>query len=507
MSAESTSAPTGLSEQVKAGVVWTVGARFAAQGIAFFTTAILAHRIAPSAYGLVGMAQLILGLVGMLRDLGLGTAIVQKRDISPVAVATLFWLSAGSGLFATGLCCIGSPIAARFFRQPSVAPILIVMSASLVIGNIGSIPSALIQRAMAFRSLALIDLLCGAGSLLLALVLVRLFPATAWTLVAVSVGLTVFNTTTSFLFARYVPILRFSWREARGLVRFGAYLSGSTIITYFTRNSDNILIGRYLGPTPLSYYQFAYNLMLYPLYMVSHVLSRVMFPALCVVQDQNDYVRRAYLRMCACISLITFPMMAGLWVVRREFTLVVLGPKWLSVAPLIGILAPIGLMQSILVTVGMIYMSKGKSDQLFRWSTTFGVLYIASFIVGLRWGVEGVASCYAIACLLLTIPTIQIPARLIDMKISELAKTLLPQFLVSCGMILTVWMVRSLCLGLHFAPLSTLVLCVSSGVFVYGSVMLILRPPSVQYVLNLLSTRRKQNAAAIAHPVAHEEVA
>jgi PST family polysaccharide transporter len=137
------------------------------------------------------------------------------------------------------------------------------------------------------------------------------------------------------------------------------------------------------------------------------------------MKDDDERLRRTYIRTSVLIALFTFPAMLGLYVTADPFIRVVLGAKWLPVIGLLTVFAPLGAGQSVATIVGLIYTTKGRTDWMFRWSCFSGVLYVLSFLLGLRWGLQGVASCYAITWTILVLPGLSIALRLIGLSVAD----------------------------------------------------------------------------------------
>jgi PST family polysaccharide transporter len=208
--------------------------------------------------------------------------------------------------------------------------------------------------------------------------------------------------------------------EVRSVMNFGLNLSAFNLFNYFARNSDNAIVGRYLGSAPLGFYQLAYNIMLFPVQGIAQVLTQVMFPAFSEIQHDNERFRRIYLRTCSSIALITFPLMTGAAILAGPLIRTVYGPRWVNVIPVLTILAPVGLVQSIVTTSGLIYTAKGRTALMFKVGGIASVLYVISFFIGLPWGIRGVALSYAICVGLLLLPSLYIPFRLIDLRLPDL---------------------------------------------------------------------------------------
>jgi PST family polysaccharide transporter len=312
-----------------------------------------------------------------------------------------------------------------------------------------------------------------------------------WSLVGQTLCQSVVITTLVWIASTWRPRRKLDLIEVRSVASYSLNLSGFNILNYFVRNSDNILIGRFLGSTALGYYSLAYRLMLYPLQSVSRVAGRVLFPAFARIQDNSARFRQAYLRVCVAISVITFPMMLGLLVVARPFVVVVFGPAWMPVATLLMILAPVGMAQSIATIVGHIYTAKGRTDWMFRWGVLSGVVTVCFFIAGLRWGVVGVAVAYAVRTLILVLPNHAIPFKLIELPVRDLATALWPTLKASLAMAGSVALLRGVLIRLGVAqPIVILAATVPIGTLVYVGLLLWIRPPVLGDVMRMLPLER-----------------
>ena len=112
----------------------------------------------------------------------------------------------------------------------------------------------------------------------------------------------------------------------RELAGFSGSLVGTRSLQYWSRSLDDLVVGRVFGDDALGAYNRAYSIMLFPLENVSRVVGRVMFPALSMVQEEHARIRKVYLRAASGISLITFPMMCGVFAVSDLFVVGLLGP-------------------------------------------------------------------------------------------------------------------------------------------------------------------------------------
>jgi PST family polysaccharide transporter len=269
----------------------------------------------------------------------------------------------------------------------------------------------------------MVELVAGVAGLAAA-VTGALLGAGVWSLVMNLLANSVVSTLALIWARPWRPRLHFSWVEIRSISGFGLNLSASNIVNYFARNADNMLVGKYLGAAPLGFYGLAYNFMLFPLQAVGLTLGRVLFPAFAAMQSDHERLRQAYLRSSAAIAFFTFPLMAGATVLAPEVIAVFLGPHWGPAVPVLRILAPVGLLQSLTTITGQIYLATGSTGAMFRWGTLFSAVLVVGFIAGLPWGIIGVAAIYAVLSALLLIPNLAIPFRLISLPLTALWKSI-----------------------------------------------------------------------------------
>jgi PST family polysaccharide transporter len=267
-------------------------------------------------------------------------------------------------------------------------------------------------------------------------------------------------------------------------VHFSAGVLGANILNYANRRSDDLLIGKFLGSGPLGYYSLAYQLMLYPLTQVSSVIVRVLFPTLSQLQDDLGRFRSIYLEAVSAIAMVTFPMMLGLLAISHDFIVIVFGEKWLPMELVLKIFCVIGLLQSVGTTVGTIYMSTGKTALGFYVTLTFTPFIILAFLVGLYWGIEGVATAYACVSVLLFYVSLFLAFRVVGISFNSFHSAVLPQLAASLLMLLVVTLFSMFLAGQTNA-LTRLVSSILLGIIVYVFTLLIIDKRKVSTILGV----------------------
>lgn len=404
-----------LQRLAVSSVKWSAISQAGRQVMQLLTTVILARLLSPSDFGLMGMVVVVTGFIMIFKDLGTSAAVIQRKNLSNELLNSIFWINMAFGFLVMILLITMAPLVAAFYHEPRVTPILRALSVTFFISSLGTVRQALLERDLAFRQLAIIEI-CAVLSGSIIGVVAALKGAEVWSLVYQSLMVTSVTTIILLGISPFKSRIIFRWHEIVSVSHYSMNLTGYNIFNYFTRNADYLLIGRFLGAQDLGFYTLAYNIMLYPLQHISYVIGRVMFPLFSQIQHDERF-QRAYLQAVGAISIITFPAMLGVWIVAEPFVLTLFGFQWQPVVLLLMILAPVGMIQSVGTTVGTIYQAKGRTDWMFRWGIFAGILAVSAIVIGIRWGIVGVAAAYAIASLVLFYPNFAIPLRLINLSV------------------------------------------------------------------------------------------
>ena len=483
-----TTAEPPLTQRAVSGTAWSTLATAGRQILSLASVSTVARLLGPGAYGVMGMANLLIVFILNFRDLGTGTAIIQRQSISNKLLSSLVWMNFLLGIVMALTICAASPFTAAFFHTPELIPILCTLSISFWLTSCGVVPSSLLQRGMRFKALAGADLSAGLAAFLVALSFAyRGFGV--WSLVFANLASSFVATTGYWIACRWRPERKLDREAIQSVLGFSLNLSGFGIVNYFARNADNITIGKVLGRAQLGNYQMAYNLMLTPLENISSVIAQVTLPAFARIQDDNERFQQAYIRSSMLIALITFPVMAGLGVVADPLIRAVLGPKWVGAILIFEILAPVGLVQSIQKSVGQIYIAKGRTDWMFRWGIITSAILVTAFLIGVRFGAVGVAASYAVAYLGITmLPSFAIPFKLIGLRLSRFIYALLPQLLITGAMagLCWTWLNALQRLGVS-NPWTRFVSASLVGALFYIAALIFTRPPIMRVLEEVLS--------------------
>jgi len=373
------------------------------QALGWGSWLIVARLLTPEDYGLVGMAALFLGLITLLSEFGLGTAVLAVRELSVGQLGQLNGLAVLLGLGGLlASCAVAIPMG-RFFNAPELPLVVGAMSTTFVIASFKTVPLALLQRDLRFKALAFIDL---SQALVLTISMIGLAVAgfRYWTLVCGGV-LGALISTGAVLSLRHLP---FAWPRPKSLthaITLSFHVLVSRLCWYASANADFVVAGRILGKAALGFYGVGWTLASVPVDRVAALVGQVTPAFFAAVQTDRAAIRRYLLGITEGIALITFPLALGLALVARDFVLVVLGSKWEpTIAPL-QVLAAYAAFRSIMPLLPQVLqIIRDARFEMWRMVAAALVMPATFYFSGQRWGTVGLATAWVVVDPLLAVP-------------------------------------------------------------------------------------------------------
>lgn len=472
--------------KVLTALSWTAGAKIISQLISLGFGIALARMLTPDDFGLIASMMVFTGFAGLLMDVGLGAALVQKKDIQEIHYNTVFWTNLGLGVLIAGTVSLSSPAIASFYGREEVVGIGQILSLQFVLGALALVPRQRLVKDLSFKVIAPADLLGMLVGGVTAISLVRMgygYWALAWQPVILRAVATLYI----WGIAKWRPSLSFSKSALSELFGFSFYVFASRVVMYSSRQVDKLLVGKYLGAESLGVLDKAQSMLLFPLQNVSNVVGTVMFPALSAIQGEKERVKAIFLRSTQSIALLTFPMMAGMFAVSENFVLGVLGNQWQEMIPVFKILTLVGVVTSIVAVNGPVYLSQGKAKLQFKVKLITRPIAIIAAIVGLNWGLMGIAIGIAVSGWINCLITLKVSGSLINLALSELVGSLSKAFGCAILMAIALMLVEPWLADL--IPIVKLLVQVPLGFLIYVLLVLIVKPPAAEELYDLIRSR------------------
>jgi O-antigen/teichoic acid export membrane protein len=440
------------------------------------------------------MALIFTSVAYIFTDLSLGSALIQRPQISETDRSTVFWTSLVAGGVMT-LVGIGlAPAAGAFFHNSDVVPLFAVASFLAFISSLDTTQTALLTRDMRFRSLEIrqiVSTLVGAAAAL-AMALAGLG---AWTIIGQALVTAVVSVALVWHLSGWRPRWTYSRASLRTFGSFGLKTLAAKLLGYLITYTDNLLIGRYLGARALGVYSVAYNVMFLPVSRIAEPVQVVFYSAFAKLQDEPQRLGRAWLRGTELITSITVPAFLGLAIIAPDFVPVVLGDRWHDAVPVLQLLSIAGLAYSFQTLNWSVIQAMGQPGTTLRFMIFAATITIAAFVAGLHWGIVGVAGFFAVARAISMAVFTWTTCRTIDMHVRDFIRNIRWVVVLSLAMAVAVLAVRAALVSADVSAAARVALLVLVGIGTYGGLVAWLTP---RLVADIRAVLRPSASASLA---------
>ncbi|MGE0090596.1 MAG: lipopolysaccharide biosynthesis protein [Bacteroidales bacterium] len=389
---------------------------------------LLAKILLPSDFGIVSMTSIFIAIVTAGSELGMGAALIQKKDDinAQRLYDTAFWtgLIWGSILFLFMIVVV-APFAAYFYEVPILRKLIPFLSLGILLKPLSLIHTVVLTRDMNFRRMAIINnfsvFISGSISILLAM-----SGLGVWALAANSVLIVFISIPLLYLTTKWKPKLEWYRPYFNEIFGFGMYSTGTSIFSTTTYNIDNLMIGKFLGSEPLGAYALSFSLTEVIRQTVSSILNKVLYPVFGKFQDDKKKLKSYFLKIINLNAIILYPIMSFLAVWGGDLIRGFFGEKWISSIIPLRLLAIAVMVHLMINSFASIFRGMGFPKIEFKvlLFTTLFVL-IPGLFIGIKYGgLLGAALAILVNKLVLVIVGFILLNKYIGVTINELVNEL-----------------------------------------------------------------------------------
>lgn len=446
----------------------------------------MSRSLAPTAFGLVALAITISSLAAIIAPSGFGDAIVQRAEIGADHLNTVFWLCTGAGALAVAISAAVSLPVADYLGEPLLLALLPAVSAKAIFDMAAVTPMAILTRRMSFHLVAARTTIASviAGAVCLGLLWAG---GGVWALALSQVAGSAANSMGAFAAARWKPQLRFSPSAFHDLKRYGAFASGTRVLSLIY--PDQLLIGFLLGPYALGIFTFSRRIFQIFNDLIAGALSSVAHAFFSSLQENDEKVKEAFLVVTYLSSGIAFAVFGGIAAIAEELIPTVFGPEWSdSLSPVrafcvIGLLSSIGFVQAALIN------SKGHTKWWFYYLLLKQCVLLLTAVIASRWGVSAIVWAMAFSSILVWPLTVFKSASISGLRVRKyILRFLAPA--VACLLMFT-----SVTLAMDSLPFKhvwlRLLALISIGGAVYSAVLFLTSYRTVFAVTDMVRGKRQ----------------
>ncbi len=287
-----------------------------------------------------------------------------------------------------------------------------------------------------------------------------------WALVWQGICLAAVRTVLSWIFCRWLPLLRFSMQSFRQLFSFGSKLLGSSLINSVYSNLSTIIIGKVFHSAELGFFTRANQFCVLPTTTITNIVLKVNFPILSQLQDDNARLVEAYKTLLRTPVWLLYPILFGIAALARPLILTLLGENWLGSAALIPILA-FGCLWDPLthINLNLLYV-KGRSDLVLKLELIKKPIAFVMLLSAIPFGIIGMCISISLYSFIAFCFNCYYTGKMLGYGFVKQMKEILP-ILGYCVIMLAGVVPFNF---LHIHPVGQLILGIAAGMIVYLSV-------------------------------------
>lgn len=375
---------------VISGLSWSFAERILAQLVSTVVGIVLARLLAPDDYGIISIVMVFITFYNVFATSGLGTAIVQKKEVDETDYNTAFWLSILQSVLLYLLLFFTAPYISAFYERPILTSVIRVLGLRLIVTSLNTIQQAYLQRVMAFRKFFVATLFGTIVSCVVGIVLAY-NGFGVWALVAQYLTNTTIDTIVLCFVCGWNPKFKFSKKKAKEIYSFGWKVLGTELV--FTLESDirSLAVGRVFGTADLAFYDQGRK---YPSLIVNNINSsatKVLLPVLSREQNEKDKLKTIVRKFVAPLMYFLSPVLIGFAVISNNFVIVVLTDKWLETVPYLVIFCLAYLTRPIETACHQAILAIGRSGLVFwimiaiNGTGILGVLFSVFVLKSVLW--------------------------------------------------------------------------------------------------------------------------
>jgi len=394
-----------LKKAAVSGIKWTTIGMIGRSLFQLLQISVLTRFLPKEAFGLVAMALFLVQFSNIFVDMGMSTAILHKQNATRREYSSIYWLNIFISVFLYVLLLLATPFAARFYEEPQLTSLIPVMGLNLLFMAVGRQHYTIMQKNFKFEAIAKTELL----SFFIGLISAVLFAVNGYGVYSLVYSTLIASCISNALFfilnMRLNPIsFHFKMYETKPFLKIGGFTMGSSMLDFFSREIDVLIIGKMLGAESLGVYSLAKQIVLKLFSVINPIVISVFSPLLASIQKEKERVKASYLKLIKYFAYINFPVYVFMMVSSKEFLEIIYGSTYVEAYQVLSFLAFAYCLIALSNPVGSLQIATGRTDIGFVW-TIVRVLITPVFIyLGALHTIETVAAMYALLSLVFVVP-------------------------------------------------------------------------------------------------------
>lgn len=426
---------TGIS-----GLFWMSFMTICGYIIQLIITFFLARLLTPADYGEMAAINVLVGFADIFWMMGVGPAIVQKKDLVKEDILTGNTLNLLFGFVVFAVINISTSFLCNIFNISN--PLMLrTFSMVFILHSLSGVSQSLTQKKCKYKQISTIrvfsTVVFGCTAISLALMDFK-----AWSLVIAKLAQATCATIAYLIIEPISFKIIIKKESSKRLLYFGGGFTMARVFSYIANNGDYLVVNKKLGKVLLGSYNKAYQLLMYPVTLIGETLDQVLFPLLSKNQESKNKLAHVFVMGICLIVLISIPISLVAFICAEPLVYFALGEQWGEVIlpfkiMVLGLFFRIGykLSDSLVRSLGKVY------HRAFI-QALYALLVVIGAFIGHYFGLVGVAFGVTCAFTINYFLMSALSMHLLNIKIRSLIKVSLPLILYGAILLFSIFIIK-----------------------------------------------------------------
>jgi teichuronic acid exporter len=465
-----------VEKTVFRGAGWLGMFKSFSQIFSWCITIIVARILSPKDYGIMEMATVLTGYAAMFSELGLGSAIIQRKEIDDNELSSLFWLiTIISGILAIFAIFAAYPTC-WIFKEPRVIPITQAVSLLFVFTGLLIVPNSLLQKRLKFKQIGFFEM-TGVFISSTCMLLIAKAGGGVWTLICGHIIREFVKLCFASYYCKWFPRLHFDFKSSISYLKFGITIALGGSFYYIYNKCDRFFAGKNWNAGSLGLYSFALELASVPTNKIVTIINQVSYAGFAKLQDQENEFNSFYLNIIKTISILVFPLYVGLFLVGEDIVKLFLNEKWFGMIFLFKGLCLVQILTSLIAVNNIALNAKGRPQRSLLFNIAMTVCLVPSFYFATKAGFKTILIPWFTVYIILAITLVLHTLKKLHIKLTTYLNVLKPSLIAVLLMTLAIKIIQLIPfhqINFQYIKITTLSINILTGALVYGLIIWLL---------------------------------
>ncbi len=411
----------GLKQSFISGIKWNSIGIFSRALFQVLQISILTRFLPKEDFGLLAMALFVVQFSNIFLDMGLTSAILHKKNISKNEFNSIYWLNIFIAIILYILMYVSAPMVSVFYNEAALSNIIPVLGLNVILVALGRQHQTIFQKQLLFKKIALVEIFSFLTGLIIAIYL-AVMGYGVYSLIYSTLIKSLLANIIFFLLSSKKHSVRFHFKlsETKSFLKVGGFTMGSSLLDFFSRETDVLIIGKLLGPEKLGVYSLSKQLVLKLYATITPIIMNVLSPVLSEMQENKDRLKKSFLKTIRYLSFVNFPIYLVVIVSAKEILGIMYGPEYTSAHYVLGYLAFFYAITTLSSPIGSLQVATGRTDLGLRWTVLRIIVSPVFIYIGALYSIESVAMAFALLSLIFILPLWFIQLKpMLNLKLKE----------------------------------------------------------------------------------------